>query len=98
MTLIGKATVKAFYGDAPQRAYFANCSNGGRQALMEAQRYPDDYDGILAGAPANYWTHLLGSALYDAQTTTLDPASYIPRARFPRLQKPSTIPAMRQMA
>jgi hypothetical protein len=87
MTVIGKATVKAFYGDAPQRAYFSNCSNGGRQALMEAQRYPDDYDGILAGAPANYWTHLLASALYDAQTTTLDPASYIPTTKIPTIAK-----------
>jgi feruloyl esterase len=59
MTVVGKATVQAFYGDSPQHNYFANCSNGGRQALMEAQRYPEDYDGILAGAPANYWTHLL---------------------------------------
>ncbi|HMD38069.1 MAG TPA: tannase/feruloyl esterase family alpha/beta hydrolase [Candidatus Acidoferrum sp.] len=83
MTLTGKAVVKVFYGDAPQRAYFANCSNGGREALMEAQRFPDDYDGILAGAPANYFTHLLGGALYDAQTTTLDPASYIPTSKIP---------------
>jgi hypothetical protein len=87
MTVIGKATVKAFYGAAPQHAYFANCSNGGRQALMEAQRYPEDYDGILAGAPANYWTHLLASALYDAQTTTLDPASYIPTSKIPTIAK-----------
>jgi feruloyl esterase len=87
MTVIGKATVKAFYGAAPQRAYFASCSNGGRQALMEAQRYPEDYDGILAGAPANYWTHLLASALYDAQVTTLDPASYIPSSKVPAIAK-----------
>jgi feruloyl esterase len=87
MTVVGKATVKAFYGDAPQHSYFANCSNGGRQALMEAQRYPEDYDGILAGAPANYWTHLLSSALYNAQTTTLDPASYIPTGKIPAIAK-----------
>jgi hypothetical protein len=87
MTVVGKATVKAFYGDAPRRAYFANCSNGGRQALMEAQRYPEDYDGILAGAPANYWTHLLSSALYDAQTTTSDPASYIPASKVPTIAR-----------
>jgi hypothetical protein len=87
MTVIGKATVKAFYGATPQRAYFASCSNGGRQALMEAQRYPEDYDGILAGAPANYWTHLLASALYDAQVTTLDPASYIPSSKVPAIAK-----------
>lgn len=87
MTVVGKATVKAFYGDGAQHSYFANCSNGGRQALMEAQRYPGDYDGILAGAPANYWTHLLSSALYDAQTTTLDPASYIPTSKIPTIAK-----------
>jgi hypothetical protein len=87
MTVIGKATTKAFYGDAAQHSYFANCSNGGRQALMEAQRYPEDYDGILAGAPANYWTHLLASAIYDAQATTLDPASYIPASKIPAIAK-----------
>ena len=87
MTAVGKATTKAFYGDAPQRGYFSSCSNGGRQALMEAQRYPDDYDGILAGAPANYWTHLLTSALWDAQATTVDPASYIPTSKIPALAR-----------
>ena len=85
MTLAARATVAAFYGDAPKRSYFASCSNGGRQALMEAQRYPEDYDGILAGAPANYWTHLLSSALWDAQATTLDPNSYIPSSKIPAI-------------
>jgi hypothetical protein len=87
MTVVGKATVKAFYGDNVRHSYFANCSNGGRQALMEAQRYPEDYDGILAGAPANYWTHLLGAALWNAQSTTLDPASYIPTSKIPTIAK-----------
>jgi Tannase and feruloyl esterase len=85
MTSLSKATVKAFYGDAPKHSYFASCSNGGRQALMEAQRYPEDYDGILAGAPANYWTHLLSSALWDAQATTLDPDSYISPSKIPAI-------------
>ena len=85
MTVVGKAAVKAFYGEAPRHAYFSSCSNGGRQALMEAQRFPEDYDGILAGAPANYWTHLLASALWDAQATTLDPASYIPTSKIPTI-------------
>ncbi len=87
MTVVGKMTIKAFYGDAPQHSYFANCSNGGRQALMEAQRYPEDYDGILAGAPANYWTHLLAGALYDAQVTTSDQANYIPASKIPAIAK-----------
>ena len=85
MTAAGKATTTAFYGNAPQRSYFSHCSNGGRQALMEAQRYPGDYDGIIAGAPANYWTHLLTGALWDAQSTTLDPASYIPTSKIPAI-------------
>ena len=52
-----KAIVRAFYGTDPARTYFVGCSDGGREALMEAQRYPEDFDGIIAGAPANYWSH-----------------------------------------
>jgi hypothetical protein len=85
MTVAAKAAVVAFYGNAPQHSYFAGCSNGGRQALMEAQRYPTDYDGILAGAPANFWSHLVSSSLWDAQATTLDPASYIPAGKLPAI-------------
>ena len=50
---ITKAIISAFYEKPATRSYFSSCSNGGRQALMEAQRYPQDYDGILAGAPWN---------------------------------------------
>jgi hypothetical protein len=82
----GKAIVKAFYGDAPKRSYFSSCSNGGRQALMEAQRYPEDYDGIIAGAPANYWTYLLSMAASNVLATMKDPASYIPAAKLPAIQ------------
>jgi pimeloyl-ACP methyl ester carboxylesterase len=51
-----KAVLKAYYGAPQKRAYFLGCSNGGRQALMSAQRYPEDFDGIIAGAPAYNWT------------------------------------------
>jgi feruloyl esterase len=87
MTQNAKTIINAFYGSGTKHAYFGSCSNGGRQALMEAQRYPADYDGILAGAPANYWTHLLTKALADAQATTLDPASYIPASKVPSLSR-----------
>ena len=69
-----KAIIEAYYGKAPARAYFAGCSDGGREALMEAQRFPKDYDGIVAGAPANYWTRLLTNGMWTDQAlaATLD--------------------------
>ncbi|HYL84803.1 MAG TPA: tannase/feruloyl esterase family alpha/beta hydrolase [Candidatus Angelobacter sp.] len=85
MTQIAKTVMNAYFKSQPQHSYFASCSNGGRQALMEAQRFPADFDGILAGAPANYWTHLLTKALADALATTLDPASYIPASKLPAI-------------
>ena len=49
-----KTLMQALYGRPPQHSYFDACSDGGREALMEAQRFPEDFDGILAGAPANF--------------------------------------------
>ncbi len=87
MTQKAKTIIKAFYGNHLQHSYFASCSNGGRQALMEAQRFPSDYDGVIAGAPANYWTHLLTSAVWNAQATTSQEASYIPPNKLPAIAR-----------
>ena len=80
-----KAIIKAFYGDVPKRSYFGSCSNGGRQALMEAQRFPEDYDGILAGAPANTWVPMLTGGLAFVQA--MHGASYISPAKLPAISK-----------
>ena len=77
MTEKAKLFIKAFYGDGPKRSYFASCSNGGRQALMEAQRYPNDYDGVIAGAPANAFSQILTGFAWNMQLLLNDPASYI---------------------
>ncbi|MEP7338057.1 MAG: tannase/feruloyl esterase family alpha/beta hydrolase [Acidobacteriota bacterium] len=86
MTEKAKLVVSAFYGDGPKRSYFSSCSNGGRQALMEAQRYPNDYDGIIAGAPANYFTHILSGFAWNMQATLNDPASYIPASKLKAIE------------
>ena len=57
-TDVAKDIIMAFESSGPRRSYFMGCSDGGREALMEAQRFPQDFDGIVAGSPANYWTHL----------------------------------------
>jgi hypothetical protein len=81
-----KVLIAAFYGNGPRHSYFDSCSNGGRQALMEAQRYPEDYDGIVAGAPAYYWTHLLTGAAWLAQSAQAHPDEFIPPAKVAMLQ------------
>ena len=81
-----KRVVSAFYGRPPAHAYFGSCSNGGRQALMEAQRYPDDYDGIVAGAPAHEWTSIyIGAGDWQFRQLA-DPARRVPAAKLPALR------------
>ena len=81
------AIAEAYYGKETTHNYFVGCSDGGREALMEAQRFADDFDGIIAGAPANYWTHLLTAGLWDERALLDDPASTIPPTKLPAIQK-----------
>jgi hypothetical protein len=85
MSAKAKAVITEFYGKAPRHSYFSSCSDGGREALMEAQRFPEDYDGIIAGAPANFWTHLLVGSVWNTQATLLDPTGYLSSAKLPAI-------------
>lgn len=87
LTLKAKAIIAAFYGNAAQRSYWNGCSSGGKQGLMEAQRYPSDYDGIIAGAPANYWTHLMFGGMWPSEVTLTDPARHLSEEKFALLHK-----------
>ncbi len=79
MTVSAQAIISAFYSQAPQWSFFEGCSNGGREALIEAQRFPEDYQGILAGAPPVPTTPMLAAALYN---TRADPPAYIPASKI----------------
>lgn len=87
-----KAIVTALMGQAPTRSYFVGCSDGGREALQEAQRYPNDFDGIIAGSPVNDQVGEFGSSyLYNSQATLSGPQTnsipdaYIPTSKLPLL-------------
>jgi tannase/feruloyl esterase len=67
-----KAIVRHYYAANESRSYFAGCSNGGRQAMMEAQRYPDDFDGIVAGAPAMDFVGIAAQFIKDIQAVFPD--------------------------
>ncbi len=82
MTRVGKTVTEAFYATPPHHAYWVGCSTGGRQGLMEVQRYPTDYDGALIGAPAIDWSALHVAQLWDARTTLTDPDAYLSPAQL----------------
>ncbi len=83
MTLKAKAVIQAFYGSAPRLSYWNGCSTGGRQGFKEAQMFPDDFDGIIAGAPANR----TAISLWIAFAVLKDPAAYIPPSKYPVIHK-----------
>ena len=85
-TVVGKQVVAKFYGRSPQRAYFHGCSTGGRQGLAEVQRYPEDYDGVVAAAPVH--TPLVpSSAVLRVQNFHGDPARSLKGDHVALIQK-----------
>jgi feruloyl esterase len=87
MTAWAKAVVAKYYGRAPAFSYWNGCSLGGRQGFAEAQRFPNDYNGIVAGDPANDVTHLYAARIAWAQAVHKTPASVIPPAKFPLIHR-----------
>jgi feruloyl esterase len=87
MTVKAKAIINAFYGRAPTYSYWNGCSTGGRQGLAEVQRYPNDFDGVIAGAQANPRTHLNAWQLSIGQAALKDPAAFIPVSKYPAIHK-----------
>jgi len=83
MTVKAKAIIQAFYGKPARFSYWNGCSTGGKQALTEAQRYPRDYNGIIAGAPANYMIHLHVAQVAVWEFAHRTPDATIPAAKYP---------------
>ncbi len=87
MTVAAKTMVTARYDARPTHAYFNSCSTGGRQALIEAQRYPDDFDGIVAGDPSWDQMRLYAARVWLNTYVNRTPAAVIPPSKYPMMHK-----------
>src|SRR5277367_260142 len=85
MTVEAKRLIKAFYAHEARYSYWYGCSGGGREGLLQAYRYPDEFDGIIAGDPANMRRNAW--ALWLAVQTFKDPAAYIPPEKYPMIHR-----------
>ena len=94
---LSKTIAQSYYGRNASHAYFFGCSDGGREALMEAERYPEDFDGIIAGAPANHWTHHLSGFVWNELALDSKPESNIHPEQLPAIEKQHWLPAMLRM-
>jgi len=81
----GKPIIEAYYGRPPAFSYWTGCSTGGRQGWMEAQLYPEDYDGILAGAPAMNWDRFIPAELWPQVVMNEEVGGPIPAAKLDRV-------------
>src|SRR5581483_52874 len=79
-TVAGKTIVQNFYGKKASESYFVGCSQGGHHALMEATRFPADYDGIVAGAPAWHWANQMINATWNSKAALKDPTAITPQS------------------
>ena len=87
MTVDAKAAIAAYYGDAPKFSYWNGCAAAGRQGMMEVQRFPADYDGVVVSAAANNWSRLQTWSLSMYEATHKDEARSIPPAKYPLIHK-----------
>ena len=87
MTVAAKTAIRDFYGDGPKMSFWNSCSTGGRQGLMEAYRYPDDYDAISAMAPANPMTDLMTQSLWTGFQAVREPGAGLTPAKLQALHK-----------
>jgi feruloyl esterase len=87
MTVKSKALIAAYYGRQARLAYWNGCSTGGRQGLKAAQRFPEDFDAILAGAPANYETHLHAWSVAIAMNVIKDDKNILPASAYPLINR-----------
>jgi feruloyl esterase len=87
MTVAARQIVRTFYDRDARLSYFTGCSTGGHQALTEALRFPDDYNGIISGDPANNRTHLHVVGIWNYNATHVDPESYFPVSKAPMINR-----------
>ena len=87
MAVAAKAIVQTHYGGAPKRSYFNGCSQGGRQGITSAQRYPEDFDGIVAGASAWNQMRMHGARMSVNRIMNRTPESAIPASKYPAIHE-----------
>ena len=81
-----KDLIGAFYGEPARHSYFSSCSNGGRQALHEIQRFPEDYDGVIVGAPAHNWTHHFAGFVWNEQALWNTSGAWMAQSKLQAIQ------------
>jgi pimeloyl-ACP methyl ester carboxylesterase len=82
VTQAAKALTRRYYGRAPQHSYFVGCSQGGHHGLMEAQRFPEDYDGIIAGAPVYNWAGEMAEQAWNVRALQRTPTGALPKQKL----------------